>query len=236
MRRKTIKKITPQSPLSPEQRTFLESLLSGQRIENLRRILNARLEDIVVVLDNLFDPHNMGAIVRTVEALGIQDIHVIEQDTPLDLSAKVTRYSDKWISIHTHESVRACIDCLRKEGFQIVVAQMTETAVPIHDFEVYEDSKIAVVVGNEHAGASEEICKLADVHTIIPMYGFTESYNVSVATALILGDFVNRKRSAILPETGTLSETRKMMLYDQWLQKAVKKSELLLRAFESPTD
>jgi len=236
MRPKTIKKITPQSPLSPEQRTFLESLLSGQRIDNLRRILNARLEDIVVVLDNLFDPHNMGAIVRTVEALGIQDVHVIERDTPLDLSCKVTKYSHKWVSIHTYENVRSCVDCIRKNGFQIVVAQMTETAVPIHDFEIFPDSKIAIVMGNEHAGASEEICQLADAHVIIPMYGFTESYNVSVATALVLADFVNKKRSAILPETGTLSENRKIALYDQWLQKAVKKSELLLRAFESPTD
>ncbi|NOY23263.1 MAG: RNA methyltransferase [Acidobacteria bacterium] len=222
--------------LTLEQRSFLQALLSQQRIENLENILNARLGDIAVVLDNLFDPHNMGAIVRTVEALGIQDIHVIEKDTALDLSAKVTKYSDKWISIHTHKNVRACTNYLRKEGFQIVVAQMTETAVPVHDFEVFADSKIAVVMGNEHAGASEEICRLADSQVIIPMYGFTESFNVSVATALVLGDFVKKKRSAILPETGTLDDNRKESLYDQWLQKAVKKSEILLKAFKYKTD
>jgi len=222
--------------LTAEKRTFLQSLLSQKRIENLQRVLNNRLEDIVVVLDNLFDPHNMGAIVRTVEALGIQDIHVIERDTPLDLSYKVTKYSHKWVSIHTYENARSCVDFIKKHGFQIVVAQMTGTAVPIDDFEIYPDSKIAIVMGNEHAGASEEICQLADTHVVVPMYGFTESYNVSVATALVLADFVNKKRSAILPETGTLSENRKIVLYDQWLQKAVKKSELLLKAFESPTE
>ncbi len=207
-------------------------MLSTQRIDTLRRILNNRLGDIVVVLDNLFDPHNMGAIVRTAEALGIQEIHVIEKDTALDLSARVTKYSDKWISIHTHKNVHACTNHLRKEGFRIVVAQMTETAVSVHDFEILADSKIAIVVGNEHAGASEEICQLADSQVIIPMYGFTESFNVSVATALVLGDFVKKKRSAILPETGTLDNNRKEGLYDQWLQKAVKKSEILLKAFK----
>jgi len=222
--------------LTAEKRTFLQSLLSQKRIENLQRVLNNRLEDIVVVLDNLFDPHNMGAIVRTVEALGIQDIHVIERDTPLDLSCKVTTYSNKRVSIHTYENARSCVDFIKKHGFQIVVAQMTGTAVPIDDFEIYPDSKIAIVMGNEHAGASEEICQLADTHVVVPMNGFTESYNVSVATALVLADFVNKKRSAILPETGTLSENRKIVLYDQWLQKAVKKSELLLKAFESPTE
>ncbi len=233
MRRKTIKEIIPRSALSPEQRNFLESMLSQQRIDNLHRVLNARLGDVAVVLDNLFDPHNMGAIVRTAEALGIQDIHVIEQDTPLDLSYKVTKYSDKWISIHIHKNAHACVNHLRKAGFQIVVAQMTETAVPVHDFKILADSRIAVVVGNEHAGASKEICQLADTEIIIPMSGFTESFNVSVATALVLSDFVNRKRAAILPETGTLDKSRKAVLYDQWLQKAVKKSEILLKAFEN---
>lgn len=211
-------------------------MLSGQRIDTLSRILNARLGDIVMVLDNLFDPHNMGAIVRTAEAMGIQDIHVIEQDTPLDLSSKVTKYSDKWISIHTHRNAIACSNFLRRKGFQIIVAQMTETAIPSPDFQIFPDSKIAVVVGNEHAGTSKEMCQLADFQVIIPMFGFTESFNVSVATALLLGDFVSRKRTAILPETGTLDESRKAILYDEWLQKAVKKSATLLRAFEKHSD
>ncbi|MCK5879183.1 MAG: RNA methyltransferase [Holophagae bacterium] len=228
--------MTQLSRLTPEQRNFLESLLSQQRIDNLHRVLNARLGDVAVVLDNLFDPHNMGAIVRTAEALGIQDIHVIEQDTPLDLSYKVTKYSDKWISIHIHKNAHACADSLRMEGFRIVVAQMMESAIPSHDLEIFADSKIAVVMGNEHAGTSKEMCRLADFQVIIPMFGFTESFNVSVATALLLGDFVSRKRTAILPETGTLNDNRKAVLYDQWLQKAVKKSATLLSAFEKHSD
>ncbi|RLE18750.1 MAG: hypothetical protein DRJ14_02795 [Acidobacteria bacterium] len=236
MRRKTIKKIIPRSTLSPEQQRFLESLLSKQRIDTLHRILDARLDDIAVVLDNLFDPHNMGAIVRTVEALGIQDIHVIEQDTQLDLSSKVTKYSDKWVSIHKHKSILECVEQLRTEKFLIVVAQMTGEAIPVHDFSVSKDSRIAVVVGNEHAGVSEEFTKLADSHVIIPMHGFTESFNVSVATALVLNHFAKEKRAAIRPETGTLNENRKKDLYGQWLQKAVKKSDLLLDALDNQRD
>ncbi|NOZ12329.1 MAG: RNA methyltransferase [Acidobacteria bacterium] len=233
MRRKTVKKIEIQPTLSTEQREFLESFLSAKRINTLHRILNFRLGDITVVLDNLFDPHNMGAIVRTAEALGIQDIHAVEKDTELDLSAKITKYSDKWVSIHTHKDSKECVSSLQKDGFTIVAAQMTRQAIPAEQYEITADTKTALVLGNEHAGTSEEMCSMADVHVVIPMYGFTESFNVSVAAALLLGDFVRKKRGAIRPETGTLDENRKSVLYSQWLQKAVKKSDRLLRAFEN---
>ena len=236
MRRKTVKTIILRPTLSPEQRKFLESLLSPQRLETLRITLDSRLGDISLVLDNLFDPHNMGAITRTAEALGVQDIHTIERDTSLDLSSKVTKYSDKWITFHRHQSISHCIKALREDGFQILAAQMTRNAVPVQDVEIHANTKIAVVAGNEHAGVSDEICSLADKQVIIPMYGFTESFNVSVATALVLSDFVRKKRAAIAPETGTLTEKRKNRLYDEWLQKAVKKSDTLLRAFQSTSD
>ncbi len=232
MRRKTVKKTIPRLSISPEQKKFLESLLSAERIDNLHRVLDFRLGDITVVLDNLFDPHNIGAIIRTVEALGVQDIYIIEKDTEPDMSAKVTKYSDKWVSIHTYKNAEECVADLKKNKFTIIAAQMTKQAISSDEFKITQNSKIAIVVGNEHAGISEKIYELADVHVIVPMYGFTESFNVSVATALLLRDFVRKKRAVIHPETGTLNENRKKNLYNQWLQKAVKKSSLLLQAFE----
>ncbi len=237
MRRKTVKERIIRPFLVDKQRSFLESMLSPQRIETIRTVLNRRLGDIVLVLDNLFDPHNIGATLRTCEALGIQDIHIIERDNNKpELSSKVTKYSDKWITIHIYHSAADCLINLREKGFRILAAQMAKNACSIYDVPVSRDSKIAIVVGNEHDGVSNNCLHLADQQIIVPMHGFTESFNVSVATALILGSLVQKKRAALLPETGSLPSSRKDALYDQWLQLAVKQSERLLDALENQAE
>ena len=236
MRHKTVKDRIIRPRLSAKQRLFLESMLSEQRIETLHRVLNTRLGDIVPVLDNLYDPHNIGATIRTCEALGIQDVHIIERENKPELSSKVTKYSDKWVTIHSHRSATDCLNTLREKGFRILVAQMSETADSIYDIPVLKDFKIAIVMGNEHGGVSEDCCRLSDSQIIIPMHGFTESFNVSVATAMILGHVVQKKRAALLPETGSLPPDRKAVLYDQWLQLGIQQSNRLLNAMEKHPD
>jgi len=220
------------STLSPRQRAFLESQLSEERLSRLRSVLNHRIDTITLVLDNLLDPHNMAAICRTSEALGITELYTIERDYELDVSHRVSRYSDKWLLIHRFTSMQDCVAALRDREFTILAAQMTDEAVPLDEMAIDSNSRIAVVLGNEHEGVHRNLLKAVDGSVVIPMAGFTESFNVSVAAALALQSLTGRLRQAIAPEPSTLSESKRAQLYDHWLRLSVKHSNRLLRALK----
>ncbi len=217
--------------LLPAQRKLLESLLSPTRLERLKRVLSRRLGCLTLVLDNLYDPHNMAAIVRTLESMGIQDLHVVQQQYPFNPSSSVTRYSHKWITTHKHADIATCFRALRQTGFKIYVADMDAEARHVTQLPLKSPQPIALVLGNEHKGVSNESRKLADGSVSIPMFGFTESYNVSVAAALLLQPAVTRRRGFIAPGTGSLSEERTNALYDSWLRKSVKNSARILKEY-----
>lgn len=216
--------------LTESQRTLLESLLSPGRLARLRQVLSMRLSCVTLVLDNLLDPHNMAAIVRSIEAYGCQDLHVIESDYPFDPSSRVTKHSHKWITVHRYPDAATCLETLRSDGFSVYAAMVTSQSRPLSKIPLEQREPTAFILGNEHAGIRPETLALSDGGFYIPMFGFTESFNVSVASALVLQHAVSRRRQTLPENQGTLSPERHTQLYDLWLQKSIKNSSRLLQA------
>jgi len=212
-----------------KEKIILENFISESRLLNLKTKLNNRIDHITIVLENLYDKHNISAVVRTAEGLGIQDIHVIDNSNSFEVNIGVSKYSHKWITIHKHKSTEECILTLKKLGFEICVSALNTNSVTLYDVEITGDSKTAFVIGSEHEGVSKKMLQLADKIFIIPMSGFTQSFNVSVAAAIILHYSLEKKRK-LIGKSGTLSEKRLNELYSQWLKKSVKHSDKILKA------
>ncbi|BBB32563.1 tRNA (guanosine-2'-O-)-methyltransferase [Thermotomaculum hydrothermale] len=210
---------------------FLESLLSEKRLNRIKQVINNKIENITVVLDNLLDSHNTSAIIRTAEGLGLKDIYIIEKDYEFEINKAVTKYSHKWVELHRYKDFTPCVKDLKEKGYKIFVANVGEKSVKLTDIEITPENKYAFVVGNEHDGISDEMLKYADCEFTIPMYGFTESFNVSVACAIILSYTIYKYRNA-LNKPSDLSENEKQKIYFDFLKKAVKNSDVLLKSFK----
>ncbi len=214
-----------------EKIAFLESLLSEKRLERIKEVIDYKIQNITIVLDNLLDSHNTSAILRTAEGLGIKDVYIIEKDYQFEINKGITKYSHKWLDLHRFKDYEPCVKELKKREYKIFIANVGEKSLKLTDIEIKPDNKYAFVVGNEHGGISGEILKYADYEFTIPMYGFTESFNVSVASAIILSHTTYLYRKA-LQQKSDLTEQQKEELYFDFLKKAVKNSDILLKSFD----
>jgi tRNA (guanosine-2'-O-)-methyltransferase len=140
--------------------------------------------------------------------------------------------ADKWITLKVYNgetfNTQETINCLRKEGYRIIATSLSGKAKPLHKFEISE-GRTAIFFGTELTGLTDTILIQADEHLKIPIYGFTDSYNISVSAAIILYDLVNRLHSSDIPWQLTEPEKKDIML--QWLRKSVKRSDLLIKKF-----
>lgn len=172
------------------------------RLRRAERILRWRTGRIAVVLERVMDSHNMQAVLRSVESLGIQYIFVVEPPVERTeretkktrepvIAKKITKSCFKWLTLRRFSTTADCVACLRSEGFEIWATDLSQAAVPM-DTEGRRvlaspmPRKVAVVIGREADGVSEEMLVAAEHRIFLPMWGFTESFNLSVATALIL--------------------------------------------------
>jgi tRNA (guanosine-2'-O-)-methyltransferase len=161
----------------------LAPLLSDGRRERIESVLDQRTREVTVVLDRLIDPHNVAAVVRTAEGLGLQEIHAIAVAPALALSRRVTQGCHKWLDLHVYEGVEPCVRELGARGYVLLAAsERAGQGEPIR----LPAGPVALCVGNEHAGLSAELRAACDCEIGVAMHGFTQSLNVSVATALLL--------------------------------------------------
>lgn len=166
---------------------------SPTRLAKIDHALTHRQPGLTVILENIHDPHNVNAILRTCDAVGVMKVHLlytIESFPTLELTS--ARGADKWLEYERHTRVHDCFAALRSEGFQILATKLEPTAKSLYDFDLTK--KTAIVLGNEHRGISREVGELADSLLYIPMMGMAESLNVSVATAVSLFE-AGRQRS-----------------------------------------
>jgi tRNA (guanosine-2'-O-)-methyltransferase len=171
---------------SPASALVAETLLLPPRREKIDEVVRRRTRSLVVVLDRIEDPFNMAAVLRTCEAMGIQEVHVVEHpDFRFKPNDRVTQGCDKWLDVQTWESFAAASSALKPRGFQLWVSAARPTATSL--FEMGFEGKRALVFGNERTGVSEEALAVADGMFWIPMRGFTRSLNVSAAVAATLG-------------------------------------------------
>jgi tRNA (guanosine-2'-O-)-methyltransferase len=190
----------------------LEPLLTAERIARIDQVLAARLASVVTVVEDTYDPHNAAATIRTTEALGLGELHVVEAEQRFSIAGGVTVGAHRWIEIHRWGSVAAAADALRARGFR-VFATLPGAPHTIDDVDVA--TPIAVAFGNEHAGLSPAAVAACDGALGVPMHGFTESFNLSVTVALAMNRIATRRRAAI-GAPGDLADRRRRELRARW--------------------
>jgi len=170
--------------------------MTPERLHKLTEVLKKRQIDITIVLENVFDPHNISAVMRTCDAVGIQEIHILNTRIPRHKKwgARSSSSAAKWLTIHQYEEVDACFSKLRKDYGRILTTHLASDAVPLHALDLTQS--VALVFGNEHSGVSDEIRSLADGNFMIPQVGIIQSLNISVACAVTLYEAFRQKELA----------------------------------------
>jgi tRNA (guanosine-2'-O-)-methyltransferase len=163
-----------------------------RRLNRLVQVLRHRQPDMTVVMENIHDPHNVSAVLRSCDAAGVMELQLIYTDTEFpDIGKKSSASAKKWVELRHFKNVKECYKKLHEEGFTIYATHLEEKAKSL--FEIDMTKKVAIVVGNEHKGVSPEAARLADGILQIPMFGMIQSLNVSVATAVILFEAVRQR-------------------------------------------
>lgn len=170
--------------------------MTPERNERLNTVLSKRQLNLTVVLENVADPHNISAVMRTCDAVGIQEIYILNTVIPRHKKwgAKSSSSASKWLTIHQFTDVKTCFDALRKRYNKIYTTHLSTDAVGLHELILTEN--VALVFGNEHSGVSDELINLADGNFIIPQVGIIKSLNISVACAVSVYEAFRQKLNA----------------------------------------
>ncbi|HSM92782.1 MAG TPA: RNA methyltransferase [Anaeromyxobacteraceae bacterium] len=202
--------------------------LLPERKARIDEVVANRTRTLTVVMEALCDPQNVNAVLRTCEAFGVQEIHVIEGPMKVyDPNKKISQNADKWLDVRRWPSARDCLGHLKGEGYRIYATHLAQDSVGLADLSFAP--KVALVFGNEHRGVSDEAAALSDANFTIPMLGFVQSFNVSVAAAISLARAVDR-RVAERGRHGDLPEGEAQALRERFYVLAVKQRSRIARA------
>ena len=170
--------------------------MTPERREKLLSVIRKRQGDLTIVLENVFDPHNISAVMRTCDAVGVQEVTILNTKIPRHKKwgAKSSSSASKWLSIQEYDNAAACFSSLRKRYSTILTTHLSADAVSLYDIDFTKS--LALVFGNEHSGVSEEIRVLADGNFVIPQTGIIRSLNISVACAVTLYEAYRQKSRA----------------------------------------
>lgn len=190
--------------------------MTPERISRLQAVLNKRQDDITIVLENVFDPHNISAVMRTCDAVGVQEVYVLNTKIPRHKKwgSRSSSSAAKWLTIHQYENAEECFRNLRKKYSKILTTHLSSNAVNLYDIDF--SSPIALVFGNEHSGVSEEIINIADGNLIIPQSGIIRSLNISVACAVTLYEAYRQKKIAGHYDKPKLNQGLRNSLLENW--------------------
>ncbi|HLU66824.1 MAG TPA: RNA methyltransferase [Kofleriaceae bacterium] len=172
----------------------LGPILSDERRARIEAVLDARLCGLTVVLENLYDPHNGAAAIRSIEGLGLSAVHAVEGTGPFRFASGITMSCEKWLDLHRHPDVASARRALGAAGMTLVAA-VPGAGATLDDIPPAEP--IALWVGNEHEGLTREALAACDRRVEIPMFGFTRSFNLSVSVALLVARAAERRRGAL---------------------------------------
>lgn len=217
---------------------YLSSFVTPERMELFNRMLEQRTRYLTVVLEDIYQSQNASAVVRTADCFGLQDLYVIENRNRFVIDREVAMGASKWINVMKFEgkgnNTIAAINHLREKGYRIVGTSPHEGVVNLEDFDL-EKGKTALFFGTELAGISDLVKKETDEFLKIPMYGFTESLNISVSAAIILHVLTYRMRfHSRVDWRLTPDECDEIKL--NWLRRSIKKSALIEERFLNPAD
>ena len=230
--------------MASELYLFLKQFLTDERLARFDDVLMHRTRHLSLVLENVHHAHNASACLRTCDCLGIQDVHIIESHNSFEPNHEIALGASQWLTTFRYQDApeasdecdaapnptENCIQHLRSEGYRILATSPLQDSVALDDVPV--DTKTAIIFGAEQIGVSETAISQADVLVHIPMFGFTESFNISVSVALVFQHLLNKTRTQIVD--WQLSEEEKQVLRERWVQHSLgEKLAPLCRRFEA---
>ncbi len=189
-----------------------------RRIKKMKRVLENRQADLTVVCENIHDPHNVSAILRSCDAVGVEKVHLFYtyEDFP-KIGKKSSASAKKWIEIDSHRDIDELYQSLKKQGMTIYTTHLGNQSVSIYEVDWCKPA--AIVVGNEHSGVSEEMLKISDQNIHIPMFGMIQSLNVSVAAAVILYEACRQRQHKKFYPYPFIDPEKYLRKLDEWKQK-----------------
>ncbi len=220
---------------------FLAPFVTDHKRELIDRVLVNRTRHLTVVLENIYQPHNASAVLRSCDCFGVQDVHIIEDEHEYRVNPDVAMGATKWLTLHRHgrvdsptspaspsQTTRTCLQQLKEQGYRIAATTLRENSIPLPELDI--TPKTALCYGTEELGLSEEAHDMADVFVQIPMFGFTQSFNISVSAALTLYDLTN-KLHALPPSVWQLTAEEQLDITAVWLLRATTNGRALARHY-----
>ena len=213
---------------------FLGEFITEEKKAGIEKVLSQRTRFITVVLEDIFQPHNASAVIRSCDCFGIQDLHVIENRNEYTLNPNVAQGAGKWVTIRRYNQAFSnntvqCLNQLRQAGYQLCATSPHNTNTDLEALDI--EKKVALMFGTELSGLSEEALGQANRIVKIPMYGFTESYNLSVSVALCLQEMVKKLHRSTA--NWQLSDQEKAAIRLTWYRKTVKNADILERNYRA---
>ncbi len=207
---------------------YLSGFVTENRLNQLKRVLEHRTRYLTVVLEDIYQSQNASAVLRTCDCFGVQDVHIIENRNEYKINPDVALGASKWLSLNYYKekenNTLEALNKLKKAGYRIVATTPHTNDVNLEDFDLSK-GKSALVFGTELTGVSEIVLENADEFMKIPMYGFTESFNISVSAAITLHYLVYKMKDSSIAWHLSEAETEEIML--NWLRKTIKKSDII---------
>jgi tRNA (guanosine-2'-O-)-methyltransferase len=189
-----------------------------RRTNKIRSVIEARQPSLKIVIENIHDPHNVSAIFRTCDAAGIPKVSLLYNiESFPKIGKKSSASAFKWVEREKFKSVEKCYDNLRKDGFKIYASDISDDAINLYDLDLCK--KVAIVIGNEHRGISDEAAKSADERFIVPMYGMVQSLNVSVSAAIIIYEALRQRKLKGMYNSSGFTEEEIEETKSKWIKK-----------------
>lgn len=212
---------------------YLREFVTPNRWETICKVLDKRTRHLTVVLEDIYQPHNASAVLRSCEGFGIQDIHIIENKNEFDPSKSVTIGADQWLTLHKYNkrgenNTERCYSWLRRNGYKIIATSPHVRDVSVKEIEL--NQKTALVFGAEYTGLSDFALEHADGYAKIAMSGFSESFNISVSAAVCLYEVSKRLRESQV--NWKLKEEEKLGLQLEWLEQSIRESDRIKERFQ----
>ncbi len=173
---------------------YLAAYIMEERLVSIERVLANRTRRLTLVLENIFQPHNASATIRSCDCLGVQDMHIIENSNRFAPNKGVTMGAGKWVDVKRwnkeENNTLPCLNSLKNDGYKIIATSLSQKSITLEDINLNE--KCAIIFGTEETGLSSAAHAAADEYLRLPMYGFTQSYNISVSVAITLANIMPR--------------------------------------------
>lgn len=203
-----------------EELEYLAQFLTEGRMQRMDEVLEKRTRYITSAIEDIYQPHNASAVLRSSDCFGLQDVHIIENRNPWNPSPVVSLKADQWLTVNRYKkednNTAECISSLKNQGYHIVGTSLTERSIPLVKLSL--DKPVALIFGNEKEGISELVEQEADELMKIPMYGFSQSFNISVSAAIIFSHLRTRLETSNI--NWKLSEEEKELIKLDWFRKS----------------